>query len=232
MERIAMSQEERDELHWLKRVEAGSMTQREAAEKMGVTARWVCKLVKRMKKQGDAVGVHGLRGWASSRKLSAAMQRQALTILKKPNWHDFGPTFAAEPNSWQMASDPCWKRDRAWMDDRSWTVEEQAANARGCARLAAAANGLWRTGAMGHFRSRLAPRPRSSALSGADDRRRKRVGVRGGSSRVMPHHRTWACCGSTWRRTARMVDVYTDRDSMFTVPPRTGVHYRHCGTRS
>ena len=46
MERIAMSQQERDDLHWLKRVEAGSMTQREAAEKMGVTARWVRKLVK------------------------------------------------------------------------------------------------------------------------------------------------------------------------------------------
>jgi len=57
MERIAMSQEERDDLHWLKRVEAGSMTQREAAEKMGVTTRWVRKLVKRMKKQGDAVVV-------------------------------------------------------------------------------------------------------------------------------------------------------------------------------
>lgn len=46
-----MSQEERDDLDWLKRVEAGSMTQREAAEKMGVTARWVRKLVK------------PLRGW-------------------------------------------------------------------------------------------------------------------------------------------------------------------------
>ena len=34
MERIAMSQEELDDLHWLKRVEAGSMTQREAAEKI------------------------------------------------------------------------------------------------------------------------------------------------------------------------------------------------------
>jgi hypothetical protein len=33
MERIAMSQTERDDLDWLKRVEAGSMTQREAAEK-------------------------------------------------------------------------------------------------------------------------------------------------------------------------------------------------------
>ena len=96
MERIAMSQEERDDVHWLKRVEAGSMTQREAAEKMGVTARWVRKLVKRMKKQGDAVVVHGVRGRTSNRKLSDKTQRQALTILKKPDWHDFGPTFAAE----------------------------------------------------------------------------------------------------------------------------------------
>src|SRR4249920_2009124 len=91
-----MSQEERDDLYWLKRVEAGSMTQREAAEKMGVTPRWVRQLVKRMKKQGDAVVVHRLRGRASNRKLSAKIQRQALTILKKPDWHDFGPTFAAE----------------------------------------------------------------------------------------------------------------------------------------
>jgi predicted DNA-binding protein (UPF0251 family) len=64
MERIAMSQEERDELEWLKRVNAGSITQREAAEKMGVSDRWVRTLLKRMSKQGDAVVVHGLRGQA------------------------------------------------------------------------------------------------------------------------------------------------------------------------
>jgi transposase len=96
MQRIAMSQSERDDLHWLKRVEAGSTTQREAAEKMGVTTRSVRKLVKRLKKQGDAVVVHGTHGRASNRKLSDKTQRQALTILKKPEWHDFGSTFAAE----------------------------------------------------------------------------------------------------------------------------------------
>jgi transposase len=77
------------------------MTQREAAEKMGVTPRWVRKLVRRMAKEGDAVGdlrvvIYGLRGRASNGKLSAETQRQALTILKKPDWHDFGPTSAAE----------------------------------------------------------------------------------------------------------------------------------------
>ena len=62
MERIAMSQEERDELDWLKRAKDGRISQREAAERMGVSDRWVRTLLKRMSKQGDGVVVHGLRG--------------------------------------------------------------------------------------------------------------------------------------------------------------------------
>jgi len=38
MERIAMNQEERDWLEWLKRVQDGVVTQRQAGVKMGVTA--------------------------------------------------------------------------------------------------------------------------------------------------------------------------------------------------
>src|SRR6266852_279078 len=71
MERIAMSQEERDDLDWLKRAKDGSISQREAAKKMGVSDRWV-------------------------RKLPAKTQKQAMKILTQPDWHDFGPTFAAE----------------------------------------------------------------------------------------------------------------------------------------
>ena len=77
MERIAMNQEERDWLDWLKRVRNKKMTQREAAEKMGVSQRWVRKLLRRMKKDGDEVVVHGLRGRASNRKLPAQTQKQA-----------------------------------------------------------------------------------------------------------------------------------------------------------
>ena len=91
-----MSQEERDWLDWLKRARDGKMAQREAAERMGVTERWVRKLLWRMKKQGDAVVVHQLRGRTSNRKLSAKTHKQALAILCQPDWHDFGPTFAAE----------------------------------------------------------------------------------------------------------------------------------------
>ena len=70
MERIAMSQEERDWLDWLKRARDQKMTQREAAERMGVSERWVRKLLRRMKRQGDAVVVHGLRGRARYRRMA------------------------------------------------------------------------------------------------------------------------------------------------------------------
>jgi hypothetical protein len=83
-------------VEWLKRAKDGSISQREAAEKMGVSDRWVRTLLKRMSKQGDAVVVHGLRGRPSNRKLSAETQRKALQLLKQPDWHDFGPTFASQ----------------------------------------------------------------------------------------------------------------------------------------
>ena len=47
MERIAMSQEERDKLEWLKRAQDGKISQREAAGKMGVSHRWVRVLLER-----------------------------------------------------------------------------------------------------------------------------------------------------------------------------------------
>jgi len=43
-----MSQQERDRLEWLKRVQDGVITQRQAAEKMGVTDRWIRTLLARL----------------------------------------------------------------------------------------------------------------------------------------------------------------------------------------
>jgi hypothetical protein len=63
MERIEMSQEERERLEWLKRAKDGVVRQREAARRMGVTDRWVRKLLKRMKRHGIVVSDETLRGW-------------------------------------------------------------------------------------------------------------------------------------------------------------------------
>lgn len=96
MERIAMSQKERDWLHWLKQVRDGAITQRQAAECMKVTDRWIRELVKRYERVGDAVVVHGLRGRASNRQIGEGIRRKAVRLLRQPDWHDFGPTFASE----------------------------------------------------------------------------------------------------------------------------------------
>jgi biotin operon repressor len=96
MERIEMSQEERDRLEWLKRAKDRVISQRKAAQTMGVSERWVRKLLQRMKGEGDGVVVHRLRGRASNRKIGAPIQDRAMEILKQPEWHDFGPTFASE----------------------------------------------------------------------------------------------------------------------------------------
>jgi hypothetical protein len=96
MERIAMSQEERDWLDWLKRARDGQVTERLAAEKMGISDRWVRRLLAGMKVKGDAVVVHGLRGRPSNRRIDEEIRARAMEIVKSPDWHDFKPTFASE----------------------------------------------------------------------------------------------------------------------------------------
>ncbi|HCE00788.1 MAG TPA: transcriptional regulator, partial [Armatimonadetes bacterium] len=96
MERIAMSQKERDWLHWLKQMREGAITQRQAAEWMEVSERWVRELVRRYERVGDGVVVHGLRGRASNRRIEEAKREAAVKLLRQPDWHDFGPTFASE----------------------------------------------------------------------------------------------------------------------------------------
>jgi Homeodomain-like domain-containing protein len=70
-----MSQEERDRLEWLKRAKDGVVSQCEAATRMGVTDRWVRKLLKRMKWHSDRVVVHGLRRRASNRRIAKSGAR-------------------------------------------------------------------------------------------------------------------------------------------------------------
>src|SRR6266478_3202744 len=220
MERIAMSQEERDWLDWLKRAKDGKMTQREAAERMEVSERWVRTLLKRMSKHGDAVVVHGLRGRPSNRKLAAKAQRQALAILKQPEWHDFGPTFAAE----QLA-----KRHQIQVGKetlRGWMIEA----------------GLWKSKAR-RLQEVHGWRPRRSGFGELvqwDTSEHDWLEGRGPVRylvRMIDDATSWSWgrfvesdstphnMGVLWEyleKNGRMMDVYTDRDSMFAVPPRAG----------
>jgi transposase len=220
MERIAMSQEERDWLEWLKRARDKKITQREAAERMGVSQRWVRKLLKRMKREGDRVVLHGLRGRASNRKIATKVQVQAIGILKQPDWHDFGPTFASE----QLA-----KRHGIELSDetlRGWMIEA----------------GLWKS-RVRHKENVHCWRPRRSAFGELvqwDTSEHDWLEGRGSVRylvRLIDDATSWSWgrfverdatpqnMGVLWEyleKNGRMVEVYTDRDSMFAVSPQPG----------
>ena len=92
---MALSTRERDRLKVLHGAWRRQITQREAGEQMGVTERWVRKLVGRMREKGDGVVIHGLRGKPSNRKIPVRVERKAVKLVRA-EYGDFGPTLAAE----------------------------------------------------------------------------------------------------------------------------------------
>lgn len=216
-----MGQEERDWLDWLKRVRDGVIPQRQAAEKMGITDRWVRTLLARMRKEGDQGVVHGLRGQPSNRRIAEAIQAKAVKLLKQPEWHDFGPTFASE----QLA-----KRHDIHVSKettRGWMIEA----------------GLWKSHPR-KLKEVHSWRPRRSCygelvqwdtsdhdwLEGRGDGVRYLVRMIDDATsrswgRFVRHDGTRENMGVLWEyltRYGRPAEVYTDRDSMFAMGPKPG----------
>lgn len=91
-----MTQKDRDRLVVLKKAQKKLITQRQAAEEVGVTERHVRRMLVKLKKMGDRSMVHGLRGRLSNRKLSPELREQVVRILSQEVYHGFGPTLASE----------------------------------------------------------------------------------------------------------------------------------------
>ena len=91
-----MTQKDRDRLVVLKKTQKKLITQRQAAEELGVTERHVRRMLVKLKKTGDRAIVHGLRSRPSNRKLSPELREQAVRILSQEVYHGFGPTLASE----------------------------------------------------------------------------------------------------------------------------------------
>jgi len=78
----------------LKKAKRKLITQKQAAEEIGVTERQVRRLLRKLRRKGDRAVIHELRGRASNRKLSAEAERQAMAVLSDPVYQGFGPTLA------------------------------------------------------------------------------------------------------------------------------------------
>jgi transposase len=93
---LLMTQADRDRLVALKKAKKKLITQREAAEELGLSVRHVKRLIYALKKCGDKAVIHRLRGRASNRKIGEKTEQKAIQILSVPVYKGFGPTLAAE----------------------------------------------------------------------------------------------------------------------------------------
>lgn len=95
-----MSIQDRDRLKVLHELAKRHISQIQAAEQLGISTRWVRQLQKRLRQQGDRGLIHGLRGRTSNRKLPEKLKQKAVAIFRQQKlarqWHDYGPTLAAE----------------------------------------------------------------------------------------------------------------------------------------
>src|SRR5216683_1498765 len=93
---LLMTQADRDRLVTLKKAKKRLITQRQAAEELGLSVRHVKRLLYALKKRGDKAVIHGLRGKPSKRRIADAIEKEALKILSSDVYGGFGPTLAAE----------------------------------------------------------------------------------------------------------------------------------------
>jgi hypothetical protein len=93
---LLMTQAERDRLVALKKAKKKLITQKQAAEELGITERHVRRLLRQLKRRGDEVVTHALRGLPSNRKIGADTEQEAVAILSRPVYRGFGPTLASE----------------------------------------------------------------------------------------------------------------------------------------
>jgi hypothetical protein len=90
-----MTQAERDRLVALKKL----ITQKQAAEELGITERQVRRLLRELKRRGDKIAAHGLRGLPSNRKISADTEQKAVAILSQPVYRGSGRRW--HRNTWR-----------------------------------------------------------------------------------------------------------------------------------
>ena len=91
-----MTQAERDRLVALKKAKKKLITQKEAAEELGITERHVRRLLRALKGRGDKAVSHASRGRASNRKIKVETRQEAVAVLSRPVYRGFGPTLGAE----------------------------------------------------------------------------------------------------------------------------------------
>ena len=128
-----MSRKDRARLKVLHEVRKRHITQVQAGKELAISPRWVRELGKRMKARGDRAVMHGLRGKRGNRRLPERLKARAVKLFAQQKqarqWHDYGPTLAAE----ELAAEYGLKVGKETL--RKWLLEAGLWKARRCASV-------------------------------------------------------------------------------------------------
>jgi transposase len=124
-----MKPSDRDRLVVLKNAKKRLITQRAAAEELGLSVRQVKRLLYALKKNGDKAVIHGLRGKTSNRQINESIQKEAVKILSGPDYVGFGPTLAAEYLASKHGIKASKETVRKWMvEGKLWRAKKEKVN--------------------------------------------------------------------------------------------------------
>ena len=136
-ERITMSTEELRRVYIVKQAIRRVITQKKAAELLGVSYRQTKRMVRRVREEGEKGIIHRLRGKRGNRRRSKELKARVLALCRKKYW-DFGPSLASEKLSklhgievsretlrvWLRAEGKCeWQRKRK--KHREWRQRKE-----------------------------------------------------------------------------------------------------------
>jgi transposase len=154
---ITMSRRETKRLHIIHQALDKRITQKTAAELIGLSSRQLRRMLKRIREEGDDGIIHRSRGKASNRRFSPKVKDKVLNLYRK-QYSDFGPTLASEKllevHEIKLSDETL----RLWLHQRNISyVEAQREKVPAVAREKAS---FRRNGPDGWFPSCLVRRPR------------------------------------------------------------------------
>jgi len=122
-----LTMREVDRLAVMTRLAERRVTQRRAAEQLGLSVRQVGRVYGAYRARGAPGLISGHRGRASNRRLANALQRQALALIRE-RYHDFGPTLAHEKLTEEHGLRLSVETLRQWMIEAAlWVPRAQQA---------------------------------------------------------------------------------------------------------
>ncbi len=125
-----MTQGDRDRLVTLRKAKKRLITQKQAAEELGLSVRQVKRLIYALKKRGDKAVIHGLRGKPSNQRIAKSVEEEAMQILSADLYKGFGPTLASEYLADKHDIEVSKETVRQWMiRAKLWRAKAQKASA-------------------------------------------------------------------------------------------------------